>query len=267
MEKKGLFQLIRETSFTKFFIIWIITIFAFGILYWIISLANPLIINGSSVQFSLLGIFNAFYGSLLIATVFGLEFITHLGIVSVILYIQVILSVMLLLILADKIIIKYIHPNYHAIHHQDKKINTMMIMMSVFRTDADRLMHEYITKKKHINIKEIEATIDGLYVVFLDIERLFSPKNINITNIKKIQYFMITENIEDSLHKLELLIDFLIKHKITWKDKSTEFWLNYILETAEKISDNIDYSSLKNPKIIIAVENIRDYTEKIKKKI
>ena len=57
------------------------------------------------------------------------------------------------------------------------------------------------------------------------------------------------------------------KHKIEWKDKSIEFWLRYILETADKIAASVDTSEIKNPKVIIAIENIKDYTEKIEDKL
>lgn len=267
MPKKGLFQLIRETTFTKFFIAWVVSIFIFGIIYWILSLFNPLLIEGIPIKFTFLGLFNGIYAGLLIATVFGINSITYTGIMTILVYIQLFISGLLLLILADKIIIKYVHPNYHISHHQDKKINTLMLMMSVFRNDSDRLMHEYSTKKKHITIKEIESTIDGLYVVFLDVEKMFSEKNLHRHRIKTIQYLMLTENIEDSLHKLEKFIKFLEKHKINWKDNSTEFWMKYILDTAEKIAYNIETSDIKSPKVIIAIENIKEYAGRIKESV
>lgn len=267
MPKKGLFQLIRETSFTKFLLAWIVSIFIFGIIYWVLSVSNTISISGQTISFTFFGFFNGLYASLLIATIFGLGIIAHKGIVSAAIYVQLIISGVLLFILADKIIMKYVHPHYHATHHQDKKINTLMLMMSVFRTDSDRLMHEYTTKKKKITVKEVESIIDGLYVVFLDVEKLFSEKNLNRHRISKMQYLMITENIEDSLHKLEKFILFMEKHKITWKDKSIEFWMHYILDTTEKIAYNIEHSDIKSPKIIIAVENIREYAGKIKEKI
>lgn len=264
---KGLFQLVRETAFTKFLLAWIISIFVFGILYWICSTFNPLMINGLPVTFTAIGFFNGLYASLLIAVIFGLGAITHTGFVTAIVYIQLVISGILLLVLADKIIMKYIHPHYHISHHQDKKINTLMLMMSVFRNDSDRSMHEYMTKKKPITIKEIESIIDGLYVVFLDVENLFSEKNLHRHRITKMQYLMLTENIEDSLHKLEQFILFLEKHKINWKDNSTEFWMRYILDTTDKIAHNIENSDIKSPKVIIAVENIKEYAEKVKEKI
>jgi len=267
MHKKGLFQFIRETSFTKFLLAWIISIFVFGIIYWILSAYNTIIINGQALSFTILGFFNGLYASLLIALVFGLGIITHEGIVTVIVYLQLLISGILFFILADKIIIKYIHPYYHITHHQDRKINTLMIMMSVFRTDSDRIMHEYATRKKQITIKDIESIIDGLYVVFLDVEKLFSEKNIHRHKISKIQYLMLTENIEDSLHKLESFILFMERHNIEWKDKSITFWMRYILETTEKIAHNIANSDIKSHKIILAVENIKAYAEKIKAKM
>ncbi len=267
MPNKGLFQIIRETSFTRFLLAWIISIFVFGIIYWIFSTFNQLLIDELPIQFTILGLFNGLYASLLIAVIFGLGIITHTGIVTAIVYAQLVISGVLLLVLADKIIMKYIHPHYHVSHHQDKKINTLMLMMSVFRNDSDRLMHEFMTKKKPIIIKEIESIIDGLYVVFLDVENLFSEKNLHRHKITKMQYLMLTENIEDSLHKLEQFILFLEKHKISWKDHSTEFWMRYILDTTDKIAHNIENSDIKSPKVIIAVENIKEYAEKIKEKI
>jgi hypothetical protein len=264
MPKKGLFQLVRETTFTKFFIAWIISIFFFGIIYWILSLYNPLLIGGVPIQFTFLGLFNGLYASLLIATIYGLGSITHIGMMTGVVYTQLFISGILLLVLTDKIVMKYVHPHYHVAHHQDKKINTLMLMMSVFRNDSDRLMHEYATKKKHITIKKIESTIDGLYVAFLDVEKMFSEKNIHRHRITTMQYLMLTENIEDSLHKLETFIRFMETHKIQWKDHSTEFWMKYILETAENIAYNIETSDIKSPKVIIAVENIKEYAAKIK---
>ncbi len=267
MPKKGLFQFIRETSFTKFLIAWILSIFIFGATYWALSSYNTIAINGQTVSFTFLGFFNGLYASLIIALIFGLGMIAHEGIVAIAVYIQLAISCILLFILADKIIMKYVHPHYHVAHHQDKKINTLMLMMSVFRTDSDRLMHEYATKRKEITIKEVESTIDGLYVVFLDVENLFSEKNLHRHRISKMQYLMLTENIEDSLHKLERFILFMEKHNISWKDKSTEFWMHYILDTTEKIAHNIEHSDMKSPKVIIAIENIREYAGKIKEKI
>lgn len=267
MPKKGLFQLIREISFTKFLLAWIILIFIFGIIYWVLSEYNTIAINGQAISFNAIGFFNGLYASLLIALIFGLGVIAHEGFMNIIVYTQLIISCILLFILADKIIMKYVHPHYHATHHQDKKINTLMLMMSVFRTDSDRLMYEYTTKRKEITIKDVESTIDGLYAVFLDVENLFSEKNLHRHRISKMQYLMLTENIEDSLHKLEKFILFMEKHNISWKDKSTEFWMHYILDTTEKIAYNIEHSDIKSPKVILAVENIREYAGKIKEKI
>ena len=81
------------------------------------------------------------------------------------------------------------------------------------------------------------------------------------------QYFILSENVEASLEKLHEFIEFAIKHDIEWKDKSTEFWIRYILETAEKIVTNMEDFHLKNPKNIIAIENIRDYADKINQRI
>lgn len=267
MPKKGLFQLIRETSFTKFLLAWIVSIFIFGIIYWTLSASNTITMNEQAVSFTFLGFFNGLYASLLIALIFGLGIIAHEGIIAAAAYVQVAVSCILLFILADKIIMKYVHPHYHATHHQGKKINTLMLMMSVFRTDSDRLMHEYATKKKEITIKEIESIIDGLYVVFLDVENLFSEKNLHRHKISKMQYLMLTENIEDSLHKLERFILFMERHGMSWKDKSTEFWMHYILDTTEKIAHNLENSDMKSSKVIIAVENIREHAGRIKDQI
>jgi hypothetical protein len=139
-------------------------------------------------------------------------------------------------------------------------------MMSIFRSDIDKIRYEFKAKTRHhVNIRDIEAVIDGLYVVFLDVEKLFSSKNQHRHRLRPIQYHMLTENIQDSLEKLAKFIDFLEEHKIIWKDKSTEFWLRYILQTANKIAENADH--VKNPKVIIALENTREYTERIAKKL
>jgi hypothetical protein len=144
----------------------------------------------------------------------------------------------------------------------------MILTMSIFRTDIDRIKSEFKSKTKHdVDIKEIEAIIDGLYVTFLDIDTMFSVKNIHKHKISDSQYLMVITNIEDSLTKLTKFIDFLEEHKISWKDKSVEFWLRYILETADKITLHFDDIKIKNPKLIIAIENIKDLTQAIEKKI
>ena len=263
---RGLFQYIKETTFTKFVISWIIGIVLFAILYWVSSIWFSFEVNSVVVEPNILGFFNALYGSLLIAVIFGITLVKY-STIAILVYIQVFFSVVLLLILADKIIQRYIHPHYHEAHHQDKKINTLMLMMSVYRTDVDRLMHNYAANNKEIKIKEIEAAIDGLYVVFLDVEKLFSEKNLHRHRIKPIQYLMLTENIEDSLNKLEKFIKFLEKHKIAWKDNSTEFWMKYILNTANGIAHNIENSDMKSPKITLAIENIKQYAQDLQEKI
>lgn len=264
----GLFAWIRKTSFTKFFLTWLASIFLFALIYWIISPFSALIVSGQMLKFTALGLLNGIYGSFLIATILGLSIISHAGLSTAILYIQLLMSIMLLLILADKIIQKYVHPHYHAAHSQYKKINSLMLTMSVFRNHIDKIKHEYATgKRKNITISEIEAAIDGLYVAFLDIESIFSSKNMHRHKLKSIQYLMLTENIEDSLDKLSGFLSFLEKHKLEWKDKSTEFWIRYILDTADNITMNLENSGIKTPKVLIAVENIRDYTQQIEKKL
>jgi hypothetical protein len=183
-------------------------------------------------------------------------------------YLQLAFSGLVILILIDKLLQKYIFPHYHIHHNKDKKINTMILTMSIFRSDIDALKSEFKAKTKHdVNIKEIEAIIDGLYVTFLDIDRMFGVKNIHKHTITDEQYLIVITNIEDSLHKLSKFIDFLDEHKIVWKDKGIEFWLRYILETADKITMHFDDVKIKNPKMIIAIENIKDFTESIEKKL
>ena len=144
----------------------------------------------------------------------------------------------------------------------------MILTMSIFRSDIDKIRHEFKAKTKHdVNIKEIEAIIDGLYVTFLDIDRMFSIKNVHKEHITDRQYLIVVANIEDSLHKLSKFVDFLDEHKISWKDKSVEFWLRYILETADKITLHFDDVKINNPRLIIAIENIKELTETIEKKL
>jgi hypothetical protein len=266
--KQGLFELIRKTSFTKFFVSWLISIFIFALIYFLLSPISALIIASEPIIFTFNGLIHSIYGSFLIATVLGLGTIIHAGLITILVYIQLILSIIIILVLADKIIQKYVHPHYHATHSQDKKINSLMLTMSIFRNHIDKITHEYTSKKRtNIEIKEIESVIDGLYVAFLDIEKTFSSRNIHRHKIKNIQYLMLTENIEDSLDKLLKFLLFLEKHDAEWRDKSTEFWMNYILETADRITLNLEDDKLKTPAILIAIENIREYTEKIRQKL
>jgi hypothetical protein len=271
-EKAGLFQWIRETSFLTFVIGWTVSIFLFMILYWLLSLFNSginiLSVDGLNVVFTFNGLVNALYTSFLTATIFGVVTVVATGIFRIAVYVQLIFSGIILLILIDKLLQKYIFPHYHIGHTQDKKINTMILTMSIFRSDIDTLKAEFKAKTKHdVNIKEIEAIIDGLYVTFLDIDKMFSAKNIHKHRITDHQYLMVVTNIEDSLHKLSKFVDFLNEYKIAWKDKSVEFWLRYILETADKITLHFDDVKIKNPKLIIAVENIKDWTQSIEKKL
>ena len=96
---------------------------------------------------------------------------------------------------------------------------------------------------------------------------MFSVKNVHKHRITDRQYLMVVTNIEDSLHKLSRFVDFLEEHKISWKDKSVIFWLRYILETADRITMHFDDVKIQNPKLIIAIENIKGYTENIEKKL
>jgi len=271
-EKAGLFAWIRETSFLRFFTAWVIGIFLFTIVYWLLTLLgsgiNIMTVDGNAILFNFIGLIDALYASLLTATIFGVVKVIATGIFRLFLYAQLAFSGVVILILIDKILQKYVFPQYHISHTQDKKINTMILMMSIFREDIGKLKAEFKAKTKHdVNIKEIEAIIDGLYVTFLDVDKIFSVKNIHKHHITDHQYLMVVTNMEDSLHKLSTFIDFLDDHKISWKDKSVEFWLRYILETADKITMHFDDVKIKNPKLIIAIENIKDFTETIEKKL
>ncbi|MGV8171360.1 MAG: hypothetical protein ACP5OA_01570 [Candidatus Woesearchaeota archaeon] len=271
-EKAGLFRWIRETSFLKFIIAWIASIFIFTIIYWLISTLNSGInimsVDSSSILFNLNGLIDSLYASLLIATIFGIIKVVATGVFRIFVHLQLAFSIIVVLILIDKLLQKYVFPHYHIHHTQDKKINTVILTMSIFRSDIDRLKAEFKAKTKHdVNMKEIEAMIDGLYVTFLDIEKMFSARNMHRKNITDHQHMMVIANIEDSLHKFSKFIDFLEEHKIAWKDKSVEFWLRYILETADKITMHFDDIKIKNPKLVIAIENIKDWTQSIEKKL
>lgn len=270
MENKptGLFDWIRKTSFLSFFLDWIASIVLFGIVYWIISIfTKTLLLASEPITFSFAGLFKALYASFLSATLFGIVKLNFSNFVFLI-YIQAVFTILILLVLIDKILQKWAFPYHHATHAQDKKFHTILLMLSIFREDVTKIKSEFRSNtKKDINIKEIEAIIDGLYVAFLDIEKLFSVKNPHRHKIKNIQYLMMTVNVEDSLETLSGFIDFLDKHKIEWKDKSVEFWLTYILETADKIVLSIDTDHIQNPKVIIAVENIKECIEKLENKL
>lgn len=271
-EKAGLFKWIRETSFLTFVIFWTVSIFIFTMAYWLLCLLgsgiNILLVDGSQVLFSFNGLIDALYASLLTATVFGVVKVVAAGIFRIVLYLQLAFSGLLMLILIDKFLQKYVFPHYHAHHTQDKKITTLILTMSIFRDDIDRIKTEFRAKtKNHVDLKEIESAIDGLYVTFLDIEKMFSARNIHKHNITDHQHTLVIVNIEDSLHKLSKFIDFLGDHKMEWKDKSIEFWIKYILEAADKITLHFEDIKVKNPKLIIAVENIKTLTQEIEKKL
>jgi hypothetical protein len=265
----GMFEFIRKTSFLAFFISWILSLFLFAIIYWIISAFSPsIILQGTPLDFNVIGLFKNIYASFLIATLLGMPIVETSGITTIFLYLQATLSIIILLILLDKLFQKYIVPHYYRHIHQDKKINSLTLAMSIFRNDIDRLIHELRSRQRHeLKIREIEAIIDGLYVAFIDIEKLFSEKNIERHKIRNMQYIMLTTNMENSLEKLDKFIILLSHHNIIWKDKSTEFWIRHILEAADKIILAIDHSRLKNPQMIISIENIKEYTQSIEQKL
>jgi len=68
---KGLFAWIRKTSFTKFFVAWLIAVFAFSIIYWLASPLNSLILNNEPLMLSVTGLFRSMFASLLVGTIFG----------------------------------------------------------------------------------------------------------------------------------------------------------------------------------------------------
>jgi len=43
--------------------------------------------------------------------------------------------------------------------------------------------------------------------------------------------------------------------------------MKYILDTADKITVNMESSDIKAPRLIISLENIKEYTESIGKKL
>lgn len=265
---KGLFDWIRKTSFLNFFLDWVLSIFLFGILYWVLSIfVNTLTLKTEILKFTFTGLFKAIYASFLTGTLIGISYVDF-GSFIFLIYIQAGFTILIIMILIDKILQKWVFPNHHATHSQEKRLHTIMLMLSIFREDVHKIKAEFRSNtKQNINIKEIEAIIDGLYVAFLDIEKMFSIKNPHRHKIKNMQYLMMTVNVEDSLETLSKFIDFLEKHKIEWKDKSVEFWLTYILETADKIVLNIDTDHVQNPKVIIAVENIKESIEKLQNKL
>jgi hypothetical protein len=255
----GLFQWIRNTSFWTFFVAWIGCILLFGIIY--MAIAIPFSINGLPTY----GIGSRFTVSFLVATIFWMGGVSYVG-AEALVYAELIVSGLLLLIMVDKLLQRFVFPNYRMIHGQDKKINTLMLLMSIFRSDIERIRVD-AKSSKHIPLKRIEAAIDGLYVVFIDIEKMFSVRNLHRHKISRAQYFMLTTNIEDCLEKLMKFIEFLEGHDVVWKDKSIEFWMKYILDTADKITVNMESSDIKAPRLIISLENIKEYTESIGKKL
>lgn len=269
MQRRGLFEYIKQTPFLYFFLAWLGSILIIGVLYWIFSLLGPGInLNGELLEFSILAIFKNVYASILAATLFGAGLLTTSGIYTILVYLQIAITIVFLLILLDKIVQRWIAPYHHNLYAQDKKITTIMLMMSIFRNDVDRILHALRNKSRtHITTKEIEAIIDGLYVAFLDAEKLFSAKNPKRGELKNIQYLMITENIQDSLEKLEHFLNTLQHHHVGWKDKSVEFWLQYILETSDRITHTVEEHKIDSPKIIVALNHIREHAQKIREKI
>ncbi len=220
-------------------------------------------VMGSAIRPSIDGFFMSLYASFLTGTIFGFGFIIPSSFLVSLTYIQFGLSIIIGLILVDKLVQNYILETYHTHHHHEKKINTLMLMMSIFREDITRIRNAHKTHSKEIPIKEIEAIIDGLYVVFIDVEKLFSTRNPKKDSMKNIHYLMLLTNIEDSLHSLLQFITFLRNHHIDWKDKSTEFWIQYIIETARKLVSHVDTAKINNPRVSIAVENIGEYADHI----
>ncbi len=267
---RGLFEYIRNTSFVSFLVYWVVSVFVFALLYLLSSLINSgsLSVSNEAVSFSVSGLILCLSTSFLIGTIFGMGRIVYNGLFTALVYIQLAFSIIIILILIDKLLNKYVFPQYHAHSHQDKRINTAALMMSIFRHDIDRIRAELKSRSHHdVNIKEIEAIIDGLYLAFLDIDKIFSAKNIHRHKITDRQHVMILTNMEDSLRKLSEFIDFLEEHKMNWKDKNIEFWINYVLETVERIVIHFDDIKITNPHLMISLENVQDVALNIEKKI
>ena len=264
----GVFKYIRETSISNFMIYWIISFFIFGVLQFLaVIFFNSISLNGAVLQPDFKGFLESIFSSMLIGTFFDITKVVTNSLSTILLYIQVFFSAIIILIVIDKLFIRLIHPNYSANKIQDKKINTAALMMSIFRNDVEKIHKEHDTGKKLITLKEVEATIDGLYVAFLDVEKLSSAKNTHRHKISPSQYEMVLVGIEDSLAHLESFITYLEEQKIDWRDKSIKFWLNYILETADKIALNTHHMGHTSGSIVFCIENIKNHIESIQVKL
>ncbi|HEY9701379.1 MAG TPA: hypothetical protein V6C58_02980, partial [Allocoleopsis sp.] len=85
--------------------------------------------------------------------------------------------------------------------------------------------------------------------------------------IDKKQYGIILANVEDSMHVLSKFIDFLNLHKIDWHDRNIKFWITHILDTSDNIILHFEEEKIKNPRLIVSVENIREYVSEMRKKL
>jgi hypothetical protein len=226
------------------------------------------LVDEKIIDLSINGFIESLYASLLTATFFGFSSLKYLGFFNILAYIQIIFSLSVFIILIDKFLKKYAFPVYHTHHAQDRKLNTITLTMSIFRNDIERIKLEYRSKSRHhINVKDIESIVDGLYIAFLDIDKIFGRKNIHRSKIDKRQYAIILTNVEDSIHVLSKFIDFLNNHNINWNDRNIRFWINHILDTSDNIILHFEDEQIKNPKLIVSVENIREYVSEIRSKL
>ncbi len=262
---QGLFQKIRSTSFLSIVLWWLIAIFVFGLFYWVFSLFTPMTVGLETITFDGLGLFKGLYASFLVATLIQGSTVA-LGSFQLLAYIQLAWTVIVLFILVDKIIQLWMMPHYHANFTQHRKINTVMVMLSVFRSDVDRIRYEYSSaQKEKISSQEIESIIDNLYVACIDVEKLCSSKNIHKHAMSNAQLLMLMKSVDSSLETLDAFITFLDKHHVAWQEKQTTFWLRYIFESTKKIVEHLD--GVRAPQMIVALENIREYTDRLEKKI
>ncbi|MFH1053448.1 MAG: potassium channel family protein [Candidatus Woesearchaeota archaeon] len=248
LRKRRIGRIIDKLTFGKIMLIWISTIFFFGLAYFFLS-GSMSYLSYSKSELEITNVWDAIYFSFVTATTTGFGDIIPLGNFRIVAIFEVVFGLLLLALVTSRLVSIKQDVLLSEIYDLsfNEKINSIRSSLLLFRQNIERTIaktdQETYSKK---DVDDIYIYLSSLKDILNEIWDIFYKQNENryIKKIDPVNTELILNSLLSSFEKLHELNLHLNKKKIVWKDEATMM----ITRNCLSLFDNI-FSTIKSYKI------------------
>ncbi|MFH1317387.1 MAG: potassium channel family protein [Candidatus Woesearchaeota archaeon] len=248
LRKRRIGRIIDKLTFGKIMLIWISTIFFFGLVYFFLS-GNMSYLSYSKSELEITNVWESIYFSFVTATTTGFGDIIPLGNFRIVAIFEVVFGLLLLALVTSRLVSIKQDVLLSEIYDLsfNEKINSIRSSLLLFRQNIERTIaktdQESYSKK---DVDDIYIYLSSLKDILNEVWDIFYKPNENryIKKIDPVNTELILNSLLSSFEKIHELNLHLNKKQITWKDEATMM----ITRNCLSLFDNI-FSTIRSYKI------------------